>query len=608
MSQATELLDSLIEPVIRYSNGNSGALIIIGDDRFITVPDELKRIAVQYDHDVETVTFYCPRYWDDLDMSKMSIFINYRLSDDTTGSYIAQNIEVADDVMYFDWTISKNVTKIPGQISFLVCVRKTDDDGNLKNHWNSELCTDMYVSEGLETIEDFVKVEKDLVTQLLTRMGVVEQINIQADRMEEILEETEYVLGETVAAKNAAVAAQNAAKGFVDTAKTSYANALKGSATGSIIRVDDVSPVEHVVKCRAHGKNLIDVTKIPVQTSGKIYISAVGEGYVDITTTDGYISNGHIQSYTKLKTLCPQMKVGHTYVMYAATQSILKMAHLRDQDMFIDFGKPFTVTETMLNSYLAFYGFDTRNNQTSGTCRVSNIQIEEGTVATEYEPYINPSSVTLKKFGRNILRFTDSFEKEMYGVKVTYDRDKDEFTINGTPTTLGFSITFTSNTEKTYIRKGDRYTITLEHISGSMSAVSDTNVFYTGTSDVIDGTYGNWNPVQYVNSGKTSNTRTANNDFLVRSWVYISPHDTVTFNNYKFRVQLEVGETSSAHDSTQAESYSVGTDGSIDIPSVGPTMTLMTDTKGVTIDCEYNRDTNVVIGELIARINELEKG
>lgn len=475
MSLAEILLNDLPDDyVARYSTERNEGLIIIGYDRFIVVPEELKRIAVQYDHDIETVTFCCPRYWDDLDMFKMQIFINYQLSDGTTGSYVAQNIEVADDVMYFDWTISKNITKLPGQISFLVCVRKTDAEGNLVNHWNSELCTDMYVSAGLETLDDFVKVEKDLVTQLLTRMTAVEQINVQANRMEEILVDAEVVFDDTVAAKNAAVAAQNAAKSFVDTAKTSYANAIKGSATGSIIRVDDVSPVEHVVKCRAHN--------------------------------------------------------------------------------------------------------------------------------------VDPSAVTLKRFGRNILRFTESFEKEMYGVKVTYDRNKDEFTINGTPTSLGFSVTLASYTEKTYIRKGDKYTITLEHISGSMSAVSDTNVFYTGTSNAIDGTYGNWNPVQYVNSGKASNTRTANNDFLVRAWVYISPHDTTTFNNYKFRVQLEVGETSSAHDSTQAESYSVGTDGSVDIYSVAPTMTLMTDTAGVTIDCEYNRDTNVVFGELIARINELEKG
>ena len=52
--------------------------IKIGLDRHITVPESLKRIAVQYDHNVETVTFDCPRYWDGHDMSKMTVYINYR--------------------------------------------------------------------------------------------------------------------------------------------------------------------------------------------------------------------------------------------------------------------------------------------------------------------------------------------------------------------------------------------------------------------------------------------------------------------------------------------------------------------------------------------------
>ena len=35
--------------------------IIINSDRSITVPTELKNIAVQNDHNIETVMFDCPR-------------------------------------------------------------------------------------------------------------------------------------------------------------------------------------------------------------------------------------------------------------------------------------------------------------------------------------------------------------------------------------------------------------------------------------------------------------------------------------------------------------------------------------------------------------------
>lgn len=155
MSNAEELLNSLSDSdVALYTiDPETEPHIIIGSDRNITVPDELKRIAVQYDHNIETVTFDCPRYWDGLDMSEMTVYINYLRSDKEVGAYPARNITADTDdtsIMHFDWTISRNVTEVNGQLVFLVCIKKTDDENNEKNHWNSELCKTCYVSEGLE--------------------------------------------------------------------------------------------------------------------------------------------------------------------------------------------------------------------------------------------------------------------------------------------------------------------------------------------------------------------------------------------------------------------------------------------------------------------------
>ena len=37
-----------------------------------------------------------------------------------------------------------------GPIAFLVCIRNTDAEGVEKNHWNSEICKDCFISEGIE--------------------------------------------------------------------------------------------------------------------------------------------------------------------------------------------------------------------------------------------------------------------------------------------------------------------------------------------------------------------------------------------------------------------------------------------------------------------------
>lgn len=170
MSQAEELLNSLTENDIslQLANPETEPHIVVGDDRFISVPKELQRIAVQYDHDVETVTFDCPRYWDDLDMSDLSIYINYMRKDRVVGIYKATDISVDtinDRIMHFNWKISRNVTEVVGQIKFLVCIKKGDADGNEVNHWNSELNTEMYISEGLEAGEGYFDSYPDIILQ-----------------------------------------------------------------------------------------------------------------------------------------------------------------------------------------------------------------------------------------------------------------------------------------------------------------------------------------------------------------------------------------------------------------------------------------------------------
>ena len=183
MSQADFLLNTAAESTAEVGEAVVGKMILgfgalsLGPEghisidayRRVSVPERLRRIAVQFDHNIETVEFDCPRYWDGCDMSEMRVYINYRRSDRAVGSYRAYDIVVDENdssVMHFKWTITKNVTMAKGQISFLVCIKKADEDGNEENHWNSELCQDMYVSEGLEAGDAIVESYPDIIQQL----------------------------------------------------------------------------------------------------------------------------------------------------------------------------------------------------------------------------------------------------------------------------------------------------------------------------------------------------------------------------------------------------------------------------------------------------------
>ena len=182
MSYADELLNSLSEDGVMALTAESSTEphIIIDSNRKVSVPDELKRIAVQYDHNVETVAFDCPRYWDEHDMSQMKIYINYKCPGGSLGCYIVDSVtidEADNTIMHFDWTISRNATLKDGNLSFLVCIRKIDaETGEEVNHWNSELNMEMYISKGLECNEITEELYPDIITQLLLRMDSVEAI------------------------------------------------------------------------------------------------------------------------------------------------------------------------------------------------------------------------------------------------------------------------------------------------------------------------------------------------------------------------------------------------------------------------------------------------
>lgn len=281
MDQTTELFNSLTEDEIaKYATDSSSEEhIVIGADRKITVPSSLKRLAVQFDHNVETVTFDAPRYWDGIDMatSEFVTYINYILPDQTMGAYVAKNVridEADDSVMHFDWTIENNITVEPGNIAFLVCHKKLgqvtteyeqtiyDEDGNpvlnedgteqtvtvtetedvLVTHWNSEPCKECYISEGMECDEAVLEMYPDVLTQVLLAINRFEGMEVtqfvqRLEGIENDISENDSAI-QVLEGKVAALEEDAAGKAEMDALKTRMTTAeadiaeLKEDAAG----------------------------------------------------------------------------------------------------------------------------------------------------------------------------------------------------------------------------------------------------------------------------------------------------------------------------------------------------------------------------------------
>lgn len=136
------------------------------------------------------------------------------------------------------------------------------------------------------------------------------------------------------------------------------------------------------------GRNLFDISKIKTQSeSANTWISEVGENYIVISESETHTGNGYCNSGMSLLELAPSLEVGNTYVLSLTTDSKIDGIYTPLLSVWHN-GETRTITEDNLTEKIVFYGLNVSGGQTPGPNKISNIQIEKGTVTTSYEPYV----------------------------------------------------------------------------------------------------------------------------------------------------------------------------------------------------------------------------
>lgn len=159
--------------------------IVISRDKSVYVPEIIRKSIVYRDHNIERLTFDCPRYWYGKDISTLNIYVNYisasqKAKGDDPGSSLCENVVIDEndqDMMHFDWVITNNISQDVGGLLFLVCAKSVDSDGNEDVHWNSHLCKDLEVQEGLEASDSIVKKYPDVIEQIFQRLDNVDGVS-----------------------------------------------------------------------------------------------------------------------------------------------------------------------------------------------------------------------------------------------------------------------------------------------------------------------------------------------------------------------------------------------------------------------------------------------
>lgn len=398
------------------------------------------------------------------------------------------------------------------------------------------------------------------------------------------------VKAETKANADTAAAAAESATASAASMMNNYANALKGNASGAVVRVDDVSPVEHFPVVKVHGKNLIKYPyRNTTQTIGGVTFTDKGDGGITMEGTSTGGCNFFFTNYDF------NIRKGKTYTFslsgdFNATSDIDFWIYSTTlgEGMWLNTksakSKTFTAEKDFTDA--AIYCVVGKETTVSGSVY---IMLEYGEAATEYTPYIDPTTITLTRCGKNLLQ-PRSNNGAGYTVK---PNDDGSVTVTGAAnTTNSIYLTIATVSENNPLRLTAGQAYKMQGWSNNEKHINikvmndDGEAAWTSPSNIVS-CFANG----YLN--------------IVQIYVESIGHaegDTSLCGTYKF--MLEVGETATAFEAYTAESYTPETDGTIDgLTTISPTMTLLSDHEGVTIDCEYNRDINKAFAMLEALLS-----
>lgn len=335
------------------------------------------------------------------------------------------------------------------------------------------------------------------------------------------------------------------------------AECLKGIANGETIFLDDVSPVEHEIGVRVESKNLITY---PYQA-----ISSPNNGMNITVNQDGTIILQNTPMKNTSFSIKRSLRLSKGSYYFSCIKDITQniyayVRNITDDLYYYDYGNGVTFTIDKDVECKIDVVVTTKLDLTEPMTIYP--QIERGTTASSFHPFVNVNGIKVKKYGKNLAPSTFNFSN-VPGLSIT-DNGDGSISIKGTVAQNGFSplINFVL----------PRGTYCVSGIFPSDWALSygyaliDGNQIYTSTKVIT------------LSERKT----------VSLSMVFISgvQYDLV------IRPQIELGETATEYEPyKQHITYIADENGNVEgVTSLYPNTTLMTDTDGVIINCYYYKD------------------
>lgn len=377
--------------------------IIDNDLRTITIPDSIPYLGVMSDDSVLKLPFKMPATYCGFDLSEFTVYINYVNASNVGDRYRTNDVTKLDDGhLTFSWIVGRNAVSKVGNVKFVVCMRKYDDDNTtVIQEFNTTICT-MPVLPGLETDEQVILPYTDLVNELVTKWQG--EIDTAVNRANAI---PTYIPSVST---NGIISWRND-KGAVNPASVDIkgpqgekgdpgVGTIADIQTGSLIHMENACPESEIVELTIYGKseqasttgkNLLEMVDGSTDQYG--VSCSISDGVISLSGTSAIESAfGVMFLETNIATIlvpgetytvsingkfdssyfqCNQIKDGYETVLFSIGPALVTSK------------STFTVDEdTQIKQVFIgiIPGKPTVNDKFS-------VQIELGSTATSYEPY-----------------------------------------------------------------------------------------------------------------------------------------------------------------------------------------------------------------------------
>lgn len=391
------------------------------------------------------------------------------------------------------------------------------------------------------------------------------------------------------------------------------ANALKGNASGvDKLVLTDVSPLPHDIKANVKGDGIS-----PYFTKGEL-LGNVAEIWDEGIKNHNWQNEDSLGSFSVYQGYVPVSNRTDLYVNISPFSGASAGLLVTDGTVYRTFyacsnagGEVYCCIQNG-KIYISYNGTNILSYDIEENAKIIGISCNgenfEGESLDLYACSIS-SGVTVTRSGKNLYNQASYPTINEDGLKIWYIPSEDCICIHGERLTS----TFNKDVDINPIVVGEfntSYTLSVENIGGEIINPNKRYAnTYLRTKENLenDTVLSNLLEVRAMQNGatiKATGTLHEPEKYITHIRFYIQTG--VRFEYFKIRVQLEKGDVATDYEKYFAPSeHLADANGSLTLPDACSTTILESDTKGVTIEAEYNRDVNKAFAELTKAIISL---